>query len=284
MAKNTLSFGEVKQGNTITTSSSDTISSYQVDGTEATCVCDASVTLNGNEYGYDDTIGDITLNPGDSIERPTTDTNGTSNLLVLGWSTNKVTELTRRNPKYTNTSNKAETVKLGVFYIYRTDSSANTHTYVKNTTSPYYTDKDNGFEIKAGDTIRLTSDIEAVLVDGAGNIIEHFYHAGESKVIKVNCYPCFIAAKSTSASVSFEIIPEASRREYECEYDGGSGILQLRHSQGARVSVYGDAGAGYMLIHKMEGREIVRVVNMDGFNKLKFVSDGQVDECIINEF
>ena len=97
-------------------------------------------------------------------------------------------------------------------------------------------------------------------------------------------YRCDVALFSQDASIGVTYTKKDVRPEYEAEYSGGSGILQLRHEMGARVKVYGDAGAGYMLIHEMEGKEIVRAVNMDGFNSLKFVSDGPVDTCIINEF
>lgn len=72
--------------------------------------------------------------------------------------------------------------------------------------------------------------------------------------------------------------------EYEAEYTGGSGILQMRCDEPSHVRVYGDAGAGYMEIYCMQANEAVYAVNMDGFNKMKFVSEGTVDECIINEF
>lgn len=144
-----------------------------------------------------------------------------------------------------------------------------------------------GFELKTGDKITLlTDDVDVALVNEAGAVATTLYHAGESYVAtQHNDGTFYLASKESGVSeLEYEILPDASRREYEAEYEGDSGILQLRHAMGARVKVYGDAGAGYMLIHEMEGKEIVRCVNMSGFNSIKLVSDGEVDECIINEF
>ncbi len=73
-------------------------------------------------------------------------------------------------------------------------------------------------------------------------------------------------------------------QNYESEYAGNSGMVQLRMNKNAHIKVYGDAGAGYVQIDEMRGSNIIRTLNMAGLDKVKFVSDAPVAQGLVNEF
>lgn len=236
---------------------------------------------SGVMYLYDKETGLVTLKPGETITNTTTTNPGGSlKLLIKTYAITSVEDLWSGRPSFKNETDEDIEFYLGVADYYKGD----VHTYRIDAELPYYTDADRTkVYLKKGETLTMTSsDVVAYLLSEEGEEIATLSNNTPSITADYDM-AFYIAGKGTD-EYSFEIAPCAGEESYVSEYEGGSGILQLRHSQGARVSVYGDAGAGYMLIHKMEGREIVRVVNMDGFNELKFVSDGPVDECIINEF
>lgn len=284
MAKNTLTFGEVITIGSLTTKATDTISTYQTAEAEKPCTCSSLLELNGGTYGADETIGEIVLNPGDSIEVGPSDTNTTSNLLILGTSSNKVTELSRYNSKYTNTSDSIERVKLGVYYHYASDSTANRHTYVISRSYPYYTSIGDGFALLAGDKFTITTKSEIALLDLNGDEIAHLYHAGESYTATSDTFPCYLAAKTSGKSLSYTILPAEERREYSTEYTGESGILQLTRENKGKLHIYGDAGLGYMQMVEAKNGELLWCLNMDGLDKVKIVSESKVTGCIVNEF
>ncbi len=145
-----------------------------------------------------------------------------------------------------------------------------------------YADPASAYELEVGDVItNKTSGSNLVVLDCINNKIL----ATLANNASYTCtYPCSVVLCGEDVNTELSYTLQNKEKTYTAEYEGDSGILQLRHAMGARVKVYGDAGAGYMLIHEMEGKEIVRCVNMSGFNSIKLVSDGEVDECIINEF
>lgn len=73
-------------------------------------------------------------------------------------------------------------------------------------------------------------------------------------------------------------------QNYESEYTGKSGLLQLRLNENAHIRVLGDAGAGYVQISEMRGSNLIRVLHMAGLDKVKIVSDGAVAQGVVNEF
>lgn len=292
MAKNTLTFAAVKSEGEITTSSSAEIGLYTETGEEQTTSVpsqpeteDYITAEDGTEYVYlyDRTTGQITLHPGETIVNTTASNHSGGELKVLigEYAVTEVKSLGNGGTKsFKNETESNIIIRLGVEYYYTGD----VHTYRIDAEKSYYTDTNRTkVYLRKGEILTLTTeDAPAYILGDNGELIATLYYA-EPSLTATDDMAFFIAGK-TSGRFEFEILQPESRREYEAEYDGGSGILQLRHAMGARVKVYGDAGAGYMLIHEMEGKEIVRAVNMDGFNKMKFVSDGEVDECIVNEF
>lgn len=247
------------------------------------------ITIGEDTYYADPTsyATHIELNTGETIKLSTADAGGAYTLIYVanastpyverltsaGWTADDDVELVICG----QSQYKTETV------AYQVINRATTEPDTAVASSKVYPST-TGFGVKACDKITVATG-GCVLLSVDGEVLKTFNTDGESFTIGHDADPLYLAAKSNStSSIAYITLPDVSRREYECEYDGGSGILQLRHARGAKVDVYGDAGNGYMLIHKMEGRELVRAVNMEGFDKIKFVSDGQIDECTINEF
>ena len=276
MAKNTLSFTAEKQE--VSLIAGVAMSAWKNVGNIETSTVNSSMMLEGTNYLYDSTTDVITLAAGESITMTDRFIEG-GNLLLLLYLKNKIIELTTRKPTFTA---KEETkFYLGAYSYY----TSNQRHYQITRLSSYYTDTSKKIKLKEGDKLKLTSPSNVyqniALLGNDGSEVFVFSYTGETFTAP---WPCELYLASKSSGVTMKCEHEAKHPDYISEYEGGSGILQLRHAIGARVKVYGDAGAGYMLIHEMEGKEIVRAVNMAGFNTLKFVSDGPIDECIINEF
>lgn len=291
MAKKTLTFSAVKREVEITTTSSAKIGLYVEQGEEQTTSVPSYpeetdyISYNDIEYLYDGTTGIVTLHPGDTIVNTTGQhSGGNLNVLIGMYGVEGVRMLDNDfnsfKNEFKNETNGDIYVRLAVYDYYTGD----THTYRIDQDKQYYTDASmTKVYLRKGEVLTLTTvDTPAYILGSNGDVIATLNNAEPSLTVTDDMV--FFIASKTATTLEFEILPPESRRTYEAEYDGLSGILQLRHAMGARVKVYGDAGAGYMLIHEMEGKEIVRCVNMDGFNSIKLVSDGEVDECIINEF
>ncbi|MBQ7156504.1 MAG: hypothetical protein IJR86_01740 [Bacteroidaceae bacterium] len=277
MAKNTLSFTAEKQE--VSLIAGVAMSAWKNVGNIETSTVNSSMMLEGTSYLYDSTTDVITLAAGESITMTDSFIEG-GNLLLLLYLKNKIIELRTSEPTFTATEETK--FYLGALYYY----TSNQRHYQITRLSSYYTDTSKKIKLKEGDKLKLTSPSNVyqniVLLGNDGSEVFVFSYTGETFTAPSSYELLYLASKSSGVTMKCE--HEAKHPDYISEYEGGSGILQLRHEMGARVKVYGDAGAGYMLIHEMEGKEIVRAVNMDGFNSLKFVSDGPVDTCIINEF
>lgn len=71
---------------------------------------------------------------------------------------------------------------------------------------------------------------------------------------------------------------------FVAEYAGNSGVLQIRHKTNALVDFFGDAGAGYMPIDIERGKNIILALSMAGLDKVKIISNEEVEECVVNQF
>ena len=247
------------------------------------------------EYWVDATTEEtpIELNAGDTIRLFRADTNGATPLLYAytdaGYQGDAeiVAELTEVKPSYT--AKRHEYVKivgnlhyevLSIQYQIIRFNEATQSTLVSGT--EVYAG-DIYMKLEVGDVVKNTKDNAVLFIVDCinGTVLASLYHAGESYQCS---YRCDVVLCGEDANTELTYEKKDVHPKYEAEYEGDSGILQLRHAMGARVIVYADAGAGYMEIHKMEGVELIRCVNMSGIDNLKFVSDGTVDECVINEF
>lgn len=287
--KQTLTFEVEKRLLDIETGSAE-IGKYTVEGEEQTTSVpsdpseeqygDYIYNTSGVRYLYDKETGLVTLKPGETITNTSNNAGGELKLLIKTYAITSVESLWSGRPSFKNETDEDIEFYLGVADYYAGD----VHTYRIDAELPYYTDADRTkVYLKKGETLTMTSeDVVAYLLNEEGEEIATLSNNTPS-ITADDDMAFYIAGKGTD-EYSFEIAPCAGEELYVSEYEGDSGILQLRHAMGARVKVYGDAGAGYMLIHEMEGKEIVRCVNMSGFNSIKLVSDGEVDECIINEF
>jgi len=287
--KQTLTFEVEKRLLDIETGSEE-IGKYTVEGEEQTTSVPSNPSdeengdyiddTSGNRYLYDKETGLVTLKPGETITNTSTTGGSELKLLIKTYAITSVESLGTSRPSFKNETDEDIEFYLGVAYYYKGDE----HTYRIDAELPYKTDAGRTkVYLKKGETLTMTSeDVVSYLLSEEGEEIASLSNNTPS-ITADDDMAFYIAGKGTD-EYSFEIAPCAGDELYVSEYEGGSGILQLRHAMGARVKVYGDAGAGYMLIHEMEGVELVRTVNMDGFNKMKIVSDGLVDECIINEF
>jgi len=74
-----------------------------------------------------------------------------------------------------------------------------------------------------------------------------------------------------------------SGNQYVAEYTGDSGVLQVKRASIGKVYIYGDAGAGYLLMEDTVANEFFRYLNMDGLNKVKIVSDSAVTTAVVNQ-
>lgn len=253
-----------------------------------------TVRVGGEDYPVDRTteITPIVLNPGDGIELYRNFGGETPALFIYwieGYAGDAIVEELSDVNNHMHIATKKEYVKIVALPHYQELSiqyrlfhhyEESRYIFVPGAAISGAVVESMALEI--GDIIvNNTSETDLIIFD----TVNMTTLASLAKDESYECsYRCDVMLFSNDASIEASYTKKDPHPNYEAEYEGDSGILQLRHAMGARVKVYGDAGAGYMLIHEMEGKEIVRCVNMSGFNSIKLVSDGEVDECIINEF
>lgn len=256
-----------------------------------------TITIDSVTHSVDSTTYEthIELDKGDKIELVSRDASGVTVYLAIFNSSTftgsaRLVEMSSSTPCYTAESdNEYVMIVAGSHYtegftctykIIRAHKSSQDNLIAG--TQLTYADPASAYELEVGDVItNTTTGSNLIVLDCINNTILATLAKGASFTCT---YPCSVVLCGEDVNTELSYTLQNKEKTYAAEYEGDSGILQLRHAMGARVKVYGDAGAGYMLIHEMEGKEIVRCVNMSGFNSIKLVSDGEVDECIINEF
>jgi len=256
-----------------------------------------TITIDSVTHSVDSTTYEthIELDKGDKIELVSRDASGVTVYLAIFNSSTftgsaRLVDMSSSTPCYTAESdNEYVMIVAGDHYTQGftcTYKIIRVHEATQNIHIPNtqltFADAGTAFELEVGDVItNKTSGSNLVVLDCINNKILATLANNASYTCTYSC-SVVLCGEDVNTELSYTL--QDKNKLYAAVYEGDSGILQLRHAMGARVTVYGDAGAGYMLIHEMEGKEIVRAVNMDGFNKMKFVSDGEVDECIVNEF
>lgn len=259
-----------------------------------------TITIDSVTHSVDSTTYEthIELDKGDKIELVSRDASGVTVYLAIFNSSTftgsarlvDMSDMSSSTPCYTAESdNEYVMIVAGDHYTEGftcTYKIIRVHEATQNSLVPNtqitYADPASAYELEVGDVItNKTSGSNLVVLDCINNKIL----ATLANNASYTCtYPCSVVLCGEDVNTELSYTLQDKNKLYAAVYEGDSGILQLRHAMGARVTVYGDAGAGYMEIHKMEGVELVRCVNMSGFNKMKFVSDCTVEECIINEF
>ena len=292
MAKKTITFAAVKSEGEITTSSSAEIGPYTETGEEQTTSVSSQPETEdyiraedgtGYVYLYDRTTGQITLHPGETIVNTTAANHvgGELKVLIGEYAVTEVKSLGNGGTKsFKNETDSNIIIRLGVADYYTGDD----HTYRIDAENSYYTDTNRTKVcMNAGDTFTLTtSDKVVYLMDDDGEVIATLNNSSPS--FTAESYTELHIAAKDSSTLEYEILPSAERRKYKAEYSGGSGVLHIRKSKAGKVHVLADAGAGYIELCQLEGRNMMRALNMAGLVKVKFVSEVEIDECIVNEF
>lgn len=305
MAKVTLSFDAVHRTGTKTTSTE--FGSYYISEGEQMSTVNDDIELNGREYLYDSTLGEVTLNAGDTIKFTGVLGGSGGNLLLINQHNNKVIELSMVSAaRQSFTATETCMFYLGVHSPYHGQS--NYYEIVRK--ESYYAIEP--FELKMGDTIKFTNiddtgstnpaagyyayfenigtfddfggfdadDTCVVVLDHEGKELKVLYSDTETFVATEDCVVYF-ASVSDNMSITFDVLPYEPL--YVTEYTGESGILSWKRKQLGKMRFYLDAGIGYMEVEPTEATQGLRYINMTGIDSLKITSDSEVTECKINE-